>query len=94
MDCGLRSLASDQAHGPPFTAQFLKTHAPPSRQGIEKHLGSGIIEGVRWDNTHEPNISRGEGLVNEGRSLYFYPSFVVSSAANCCNELRPSLIFQ
>jgi exodeoxyribonuclease V alpha subunit len=37
--------ANDRTHGQQFKAKFLKTSAPSSIEGIEKHLGSGMIRG-------------------------------------------------
>ncbi len=37
---------NDRTHGQQFKAQFLKTSAPTSREGIEKYLGSGMIRGI------------------------------------------------
>ncbi|MFC0202025.1 SF1B family DNA helicase RecD2 [Paracoccus rhizosphaerae] len=37
---------NDRAHGLQFKTQFLKTHAPSTREGIEKYLGSGMIRGI------------------------------------------------
>ena len=37
---------NDWTHGQQFKAQFLKTSAPSSIEGIEKYLGSGMILGV------------------------------------------------
>lgn len=37
---------NDHTHGQQFRAQFLKTSAPSSTEGIEKYLGSGMIRGV------------------------------------------------
>ncbi|MCU4162250.1 ATP-dependent RecD-like DNA helicase [Acidiphilium sp. AL] len=37
---------NDRTHGPQFKAQFLKTSAPTSREGIERYLGSGMIRGI------------------------------------------------
>lgn len=34
---------NDHSHGLQFKAQFLKTSAPTSIEGIEKYLGSGMI---------------------------------------------------
>jgi exodeoxyribonuclease V alpha subunit len=37
---------NDRTHGQQFKAQFLKTSAPTSIDGIEKYLGSGMIRGI------------------------------------------------
>src|ERR1700747_3613795 len=37
---------NDRTHGRQFRAQFLKTSAPTSIDGIEKYLGSGMIRGI------------------------------------------------
>jgi exodeoxyribonuclease V alpha subunit len=37
---------NDHNHGLQFKAQFLKTSAPTSIEGIEKYLGSGMIRGI------------------------------------------------
>jgi exodeoxyribonuclease V alpha subunit len=37
---------NDHTHGMQFKAQFLKTSAPSSVEGIEKYLGSGMIRGI------------------------------------------------
>src|SRR5271154_2751991 len=37
---------NDRTHGQQFKAQFLKTSAPSSIEGIEKYLGSGMIRGI------------------------------------------------
>ena len=37
---------NDRTHGLQFKAQFLKTSAPSSIEGIEKYLGSGMIRGI------------------------------------------------
>ena len=37
---------NDRTHGLQFKAQFLKTSAPSSIDGIEKYLGSGMIRGI------------------------------------------------
>jgi exodeoxyribonuclease V alpha subunit len=37
---------NDRTHGPQFKAQFLKTSAPSSVEGIEKYLASGMIRGI------------------------------------------------
>jgi len=37
---------NDRAHGQQFKAQFLRTSAPTSADGIEKYLSSGMIRGV------------------------------------------------
>ena len=37
---------NDHSHGLQFKAQFLKTSAPTSIEGIEKYLGSGMIRGI------------------------------------------------
>ncbi len=37
---------NDRTHGLQFRARFLKTSAPSSVEGIEKHLGSGMIRGI------------------------------------------------
>ncbi|MCZ0964416.1 SF1B family DNA helicase RecD2 [Paracoccus benzoatiresistens] len=37
---------NDRTHGLQFKAQFLKTSAPSSLEGIEKYLGSGMIRGI------------------------------------------------
>ena len=37
---------NDRTHGQQFRAQFLKTSAPSSIEGIEKYLGSGMIRGI------------------------------------------------
>ena len=37
---------NDRTHGLQFKAQFLRTSAPSSIDGIEKYLGSGMIKGI------------------------------------------------
>ena len=37
---------NDRTYGQQFRAQFLKTSAPTSIDGIEKYLGSGMIRGI------------------------------------------------
>jgi exodeoxyribonuclease V alpha subunit len=37
---------NDCNHGLQFKAQFLRTSAPSSLEGIEKYLGSGMIRGI------------------------------------------------
>src|SRR6202048_5208322 len=37
---------NDRTHGQQFKAQFLRTSAPTSADGIEKYLSSGMIRGV------------------------------------------------
>jgi exodeoxyribonuclease V alpha subunit len=37
---------NDRTHGQQFRAQFLRTSAPTSAEGIEKYLSSGMIRGV------------------------------------------------
>ncbi len=37
---------NDHTHGLQFKAQFLRTSAPSSIEGIEKYLGSGMIKGI------------------------------------------------
>src|SRR2546430_17059420 len=37
---------NDRTHGQQFRAQFLKTSAPTSAEGIEKYLASGMIRGI------------------------------------------------
>ena len=37
---------NDRSHGQQFRAQFLKTSAPTSVEGIEKYLASGMIRGI------------------------------------------------
>jgi exodeoxyribonuclease V alpha subunit len=37
---------NDRTHGQQFKAQFLKTSAPSSVEGIEKYLASGMIRGI------------------------------------------------
>jgi exodeoxyribonuclease V alpha subunit len=37
---------NDRTHGQQFKAQFLKTSAPSSIEGIEKYLGSGMIREI------------------------------------------------
>ncbi len=37
---------NDRSHGLQFKAQFLRTSAPSSIDGIEKYLGSGMIRGI------------------------------------------------
>ena len=37
---------NDRTHGLQFRARFLKASAPPSLEGIEKYLGSGMIRGI------------------------------------------------
>src|SRR4030081_2011898 len=37
---------NDHTHGQQFKAKFLKTSEPPSLDGIEKYLGSGMIRGI------------------------------------------------
>ena len=37
---------NDRTHGLQFKAQFLRTSAPSSIEGIEKYLGSGMIRGI------------------------------------------------
>jgi len=36
----------DREHGLQLKAEFIKTSAPTSREGIEKYLGSGLIKGI------------------------------------------------
>ena len=38
--------ANDHTHGQQFKAQFMRTSAPTSIDGIEKYLGSGMIRGI------------------------------------------------
>ena len=40
------SWINDRTHGLQFRAQFLRSAAPTTREGIEKYLGSGMIRGV------------------------------------------------
>ena len=40
------SWQNDRTHGLQFRAQFLKTTAPTSIEGIEKYLSSGMIRGI------------------------------------------------
>ena len=42
---------NDHNHGLQLKAQFLKTSAPTSIEGIEKYLGSGMIRGIGPQNT-------------------------------------------
>ena len=37
---------NDHTHGQQFKAQFMRTSAPTSIEGIEKYLGSGMIRGI------------------------------------------------
>ena len=37
---------NDRTHGQQFKAKFLKTSEPTSLDGIEKYLGSGMIQGI------------------------------------------------
>jgi exodeoxyribonuclease V alpha subunit len=37
---------NDRSHGQQFKAQFLRTSAPTSVDGIEKYLGSGMVRGI------------------------------------------------
>jgi len=37
---------NDRNHGLQFKAQFLRTSAPSTLEGIEKYLGSGMIRGI------------------------------------------------
>ncbi len=37
---------TDRTHGKQFRAQFLKTSAPATPEGIERYLGSGMIRGI------------------------------------------------
>jgi hypothetical protein len=37
---------NDRTHGQQFKAQFLRTSAPTSTEGIEKYLSSGMIRGI------------------------------------------------
>ena len=37
---------NDRTHGQQFKAEFVKTSAPSSIEGIEKYLGSGMIRGI------------------------------------------------
>src|ERR1700732_2353660 len=37
---------NDRTHGLQFQAQFLKTSAPTSIEGMEKYLSSGMIRGI------------------------------------------------
>ena len=37
---------NDRNHGLQFKAQFLRTSAPSTLDGIEKYLGSGMIRGI------------------------------------------------
>jgi len=38
--------ANDRTHGVQFRTRFLKTMPPTTTEGIEKHLGSGMIRGI------------------------------------------------
>jgi exodeoxyribonuclease V alpha subunit len=38
---------NDRSYGQQFKAQFIRTSAPTSTDGIEKYLGSGMIRGIR-----------------------------------------------
>ena len=40
------SWVNDRTHGVQFKASFLKATAPTTVEGIEKHLGSGMIRGI------------------------------------------------
>src|SRR5271166_3512063 len=40
------SWQNDRTHGLQFRAQFLKTSAPTSIEGMEKYLSSGMIRGI------------------------------------------------
>jgi exodeoxyribonuclease V alpha subunit len=40
------SWQNDRTHGLQFRAQFLKTSAPTSIEGVEKYLSSGMIRGI------------------------------------------------
>jgi exodeoxyribonuclease V alpha subunit len=37
---------NNRTHGQQFRARFLKTSAPPSVDGIERYLASGMIRGI------------------------------------------------
>jgi exodeoxyribonuclease V alpha subunit len=37
---------NDRTHGQQFKAQFMRTSAPSSIEGIEKYLASGVIRGI------------------------------------------------
>jgi exodeoxyribonuclease V alpha subunit len=37
---------NDRSHGQQFKANFIRTSAPASTDGIEKYLGSGMIRGI------------------------------------------------
>nr|WP_244593446.1 helix-hairpin-helix domain-containing protein [Methylosinus trichosporium] len=37
---------NDRAHGPQFKADFLTTTPTPTAAGIEKYLGSGMVQGI------------------------------------------------
>ena len=37
---------NDRTHGQQFKARFLRTSPPPSADGIEKYLSSGMIRGI------------------------------------------------
>jgi exodeoxyribonuclease V alpha subunit len=37
---------NDRSHGQQFKANFIRTSAPTSTDGIEKYLGSGMIRGI------------------------------------------------
>src|SRR6201988_466478 len=40
------SWINDRTHGVQFNASFLKATAPPTPEGSEKYLGSGMIRGM------------------------------------------------
>src|SRR6266852_693513 len=37
---------NDRTHGQQFKSRFMRTSAPPTTEGIEKYLGSGMIRGI------------------------------------------------
>ncbi len=40
------SWINDRTHGLQFKASFLKATAPTTVEGVDKHLGSGMIRGI------------------------------------------------
>jgi exodeoxyribonuclease V alpha subunit len=52
---------NDRTRGQQFRAQFLKTAAPSSIEGIEKYLGSGMIRGIRLVRSTPRRWSRPSG---------------------------------
>jgi hypothetical protein len=58
---------NDRTHGQQFKAQFLKTSAPTSVEGIEKYPASGMIRG--WA-LHATDRLTGIGAASPGRAAY------------------------